>query len=180
METIKKSTLLLFFTLSLIALGGCKKEKSESEAPKIEGTWNTTSRKVNGKESFGVWREVHTNPISCNQPGKTVTCVGSKTKLAPCTLVLLNDQTFVWTFSYEIAENDLQKTRANCRCEFEPQYKDEDSFGGSWYTSGDGKTLMLKIDASTLDNYTIVSLEKNKMQLKLIYGQDTYEYVMER
>jgi len=182
-RTLQKLTLLFFFIAGLLITEGCKKEKSETEKPSLEGTWNLTSKTVNGRENLSIWDEYRTGPFFCIQPsGKKIDCISRKIKLSSAKLVLLNDGTYVWTFSYDNVEYDYQKSRENCACVYLPQYQDHDSYTGSWYTSPDGKTFMLKDKANpnALETYNIISFTNSSLHIKLTDGQDTYEYKMQR
>lgn len=176
--------LMLLLLIGLITIGsGCKKEKNETEKPSLEGTWNLTSKVDNGKEIMAVWDEYWTDPFFCIQPSsKKIDCISKKIKLSSAKLVLLNDGTYVWTFSYDNVEYDYQKSRENCSCVYQPQYQNQNPYTGSWYTSPDGKTLMLKDKANpnALETYNIISFTNSSLHIKLIDGQDTYEYKMQR
>lgn len=174
---LKFATLIIVIGLAM----ACKKDKEESK-PKIDGSWVMTSLLKDGKETFNIWKEYGTTPIICNQPGKTVTCIGEKARLSSSTLTLLDDKTYIWSFNYDVVENDLSATRSACSCVFEPQYQEPHSYAGSWYTADDGKSLMQKDNSAptVLETYVISSLTNNTLQFRSVEGQVTYEYSFRR
>lgn len=171
----KLITLIILISLTV----ACKKDKDETEQPKLEGTWVITSFLKNGTEFFKVWDEtsIASKPCSNNQ---YVSCAYSKIKMSSSKMTLLDDKTFVWTFAYDIVDIDLTKTYNTCTCVYDPQYTNNKSYDGSWYL--DGKTFIQKDNGSstTLDSYTIISLTNNSLHLQDESGGTTYDYIFKR
>lgn len=161
---------------------GCKKEK-DTEPPSLDGTWKLVSLKENGTEKIGVWKEYFATPSRCiTNPNIELTCFDNKSRLASSQMVLLDDKTYVWGFTYEDIDLNNTKSRQECRCIYEDLYRTTNSYAGSWYTSSDDKTLMQKDNGSStvLDTYTIGELTNTRLLLISKDNQDTYEYLFEK
>lgn len=153
----------------LLLLGSCKKEEKLQE--RINGTWKTTSVKVNGTEELNVWK-FSPNSIcnfNCNSETKRVMETWS-----------INDGGNILIIEDHLLHslNNLE-SEATCSCIYYPEVSYDSDFNWTWELSSDGKTFTIIAFGSRYP-YDVKELTKTKLQLSRTVGGKHQEYTFEK
>lgn len=158
----------IIMCLALLA-GSCSKEEKLQE--RINGTWKTTSVKINGTEELDVWK-FSPNSI-CN-----FNC-DSKNKLVMETWSI-NDGGSILIIEDHLQHTlDNVKSRADCSCIYYPEVAYDIDFNWTWELSSDGKTFTIIASGSRYP-YEVKDLTKTKLQLSRTVSGKHEDYTFEK
>lgn len=153
---LKPSGVLL--TVVLLSSIACKKDANNpNKVPNIEGTWELTSSKYNGKEEFKEWQP-DTAFFLCNN--QSLACAGH-TRIAYLIWEFNGDHSLKEMFGFE---KKGQSWDANCNCPKDSLSAYPAVSKYSWALSSDEKNIIFTYWFGT-DTLPVIKLTSQELQL---------------